>query len=119
MIDYNTVVIYGWKVEDDVCSQFENELDKICEEIYHKDKYDLGLDTCLVSDTMCGNYIYFGILLGSYDSKENNEIIVNDKLLKEKSQIYNNKLNKYPEVKNIFEKYSKNNPQLYIFQNIW
>jgi len=74
---------------------------------------------------MCGEYFYFGALLGSMDVYDcergaDYEIIITDKLVDKVTSAYNQMLKDYPEIEKIFKKYSKDKkPQLYVMQNIW
>lgn len=119
-LDNYTKIVYGWKVSDEEVQQIDKELNDICEDKYNKDIYDMGLDSCIVEDTMCGNYLYYGAILGSYDADEGGEVIINSKLVNKATSEYNNIMKLYPEIEKVFKKYSKNEePQLYVFQCIW
>lgn len=123
-LDNYTRVLYGWKVTGNKVHHIEQEIEKICEEEYHDDMYNI-IDNCYIQDTMCGEYFYFGALIGSidvYDSERGGkeEIIVNQKLIDESTKRYNDLIHKYPKLDKVFKKYSKNkDPQLYVMQNIW
>ena len=123
-LDNYTRVIYGWKITGNDVNNIQEEINDVCENIYHNDIYNI-IDECYIDDTMCGEYFYFGALLGSidvYDAENggNDEIIVNDKLINKAISKYNKMIKEYPEIDKIFRKYSKNKkPQLYIMQNIW
>ena len=123
-LDNYTRVIYGWKVTDKQVDKIQKEIEDKCENVYRDDMYNI-IDECYVDDSMCGEYFYFGALLGSidvYDAERgaDNEIIINDKLINKATSKYNKMLKDYPEIEKIFKKYSKNKkPQLYVMQNIW
>lgn len=123
-LDNYTRVIYGWKVTGKKIDKIQEELETVCEEIYHNDLYNI-VDGYIIEDTMCGEYFYFGALLGSMDvyDCENGadyEIIITDKLVNKVTSKYNQMLKDYPEIDKIFQKYSKDKkPQLYVMQNIW
>ena len=124
-LDNYTKVIYGWKITNDKkIHKIESELEEVCENVYHDDMYNI-VDDFIIQDTMCGEYFYFGALLGSMDVYDcergaNNEIIINSELVNKVTFAYNQMLKDYPEVGEIFKKYSKNQkPQLYVMQNIW
>ena len=123
-LDNYTRIFYGWKVTNKQVDKIQTEIEDICENVYHNDMYNI-IDECYIDDTMCGEYFYFGALLGSidvYDAENggNDEIIVNDKLINKAISKYNKMIKEYPEIDKIFGKYSKNKkPQLYVMQNIW
>lgn len=123
-LDNYTKVIYGWKVTGNKIDKIQKELETVCEEIYHNDLYNI-VDSYIIEDTMCGEYFYFGALLGFIDvyDCENGadyEIIITDKLVNKVTSKYNQMLKDYPEIDKIFQKYSKGKkPQLYVMQNIW
>ncbi len=118
-LDNYTRSIYGWKVEGrNKVSKFEKELEKINEN-YWDDYCDF-----LVDDSMCGNYIYFGADLVNYDANEEEEVILNSKLIKEATNEYHNFLKDHPELDEFLKtQIGKNTtskePQLFIFQQIW
>jgi hypothetical protein len=123
-LDNYTRVIYGWKVTGKKIHKIQEELETVCEEIYHNDLYNI-VDGYIIEDTMCGEYFYFGALLGSMDVYDcergaDNEIIITTELVDKVTSAYNQMLKDYPEIEKIFKKYSKNKkPQLYVMQNIW
>ena len=123
MLNY-TKVIYGWKVTGKKIDKIQEELETVCEEVYHNDLYNI-VDGYIIEDTMCGEYFYFGALLGSMDVYDcergaDYEIIITDKLVDKVTSAYNQMLKDYPEIEKIFKKYSKDKkPQLYVMQNIW
>ena len=118
-LDNFTRSIYGWKVEGRKnVEKFEKELEKINEN-YYDDYCDF-----LVSDTMCGEYIFFGAHLVYYDADEDNEVIVDDKLIKESTNKYQDFLKEHPELdefltKQIGKLTTSKDPQMFIFQQIW
>lgn len=113
MLDNNTVVIYGWKVDGDIKSDFQQELYDFDEDYF--DKYQ----DIFVEDTMCGDYIYFGAILAQYDAEEGGEVIINSKLIDKATSRYNKIIKDNPELDKILNEYKEGEPQLYVFQNIW
>lgn len=116
-IDNHTIVIYGWKVEGkDKSSEFENA----CEEV-DKDFWDKFLDEIFISDSMCGNYSYFGAILVDYDAEYGyeGEIVIDDALVKKCTAKYNKFIAENPELAKVFDKYKDGEPKLYVFQHIW
>lgn len=113
MIDNNTVVLYGWKVTDDNIEKLQNELETWDEDYFDK------IQDIIVEDTMCGNYIYFGAILASYDADEGEEVIIDSKLIKKATDVYNKKIKNEPELDKILKKYAKKQAKLYVFQQIW
>ena len=118
-LDNFTRCIYGWKVEGRKnVKKFEDKLEKVNEN-YYDDYCDF-----LVTDTMCGEYIFFGAHLVYYDADEGGEVIVDDELIKQVTNKYKNFLKEHPELdKFLTEQIGKlttsKDPQLYIFQQIW
>lgn len=123
-LDNYTKVIYGWKVPEKKVSKIVEDLETLCDEKYDKDMYDI-LDGYYIEDTMCGEYFYFGALLGSmdvYDAESGGqiEIKVTTKLVDKATSKYNQMLKDYPDIEKIFKKYiGKQSPELYVMQNIW
>lgn len=123
-LDNYTRVIYGWKVDEKKVNHIIEEIETVCDEEYHDDMYNI-IDDCYIEDTMCGEYFYFGALLGSIDvygaeSGGDMEIIVTQELIDKATKKYNDMINKYPKIDKIFKKYAKKQePQLYVMQNIW
>ncbi len=113
MIDNYTSLIYGWKISKSNINAFEHELEKINENWYD------NLQKYIIQDHMCGNYLYFGAILAHYDCNDENELIINDKLIKSATKAYNDFVNNNSEIDKVFKKYAKGKPQLYLFQNIW
>lgn len=117
MIDNHTIVLYGWKVEGkDKSTKFENE----CEEV-DEDFWDKFLDEVFISDTMCGNYTYFGAILAEYDVDDDDEgeVIIDDTLVKKCTSKYNKFIADNPELAKVFDKYKDGEAKLYVFQHIW
>lgn len=115
MIDSHTIVIYGWKVEGkDKSTEFENA----CEEV-DEDFWDKFLHEVFISDTMCGNYTYFGAILAEYDAYYGEEVVIDDDLVKQCTAKYNKFIEENPELAEVFDKYKDGEPKLYVFQHIW
>ena len=112
MIDNYTSLIYGWKLTGDKIDKFENDMSCINDDWFDK------VQDVVIKDHMCGKYIYIGAILANYDSYEENEIIINDKLVSNSTKTYNNFIKKNPDIDKIFSKYLKGKPQLYLLQNI-
>ena len=111
-LDNYTKVVYGWKITDkNKLKQIEDDLENWNEDYFCED--------FIVDDTMCGNYIYFGAILTSYDADEGGEVIIDDELIKTKTKEWNDFLKDNTEFKNIIEKYKEGDPKLYVFQQIW
>jgi hypothetical protein len=115
MLDYYTVVLKGWKISgSSKVSKVEEELELIDED------YIDTLESCIVTDSMCGKYLYFGVIISRYDSEEENEVIITDKLIEKATEKYNKLMSSHPDLELVLEKYkSQQSPQLYVFQNIW
>jgi len=117
MIDNHTIVLYGWKVSGkDKTTKFEDA----CEEI-DEDFFDKFLDEVFISDTMCGNYAYFGAILADYDAQFDDEevIVIDDALVKKCTTKYNKFIEENPELAEVFDKYKEGEPKLYVFQHVW
>ena len=118
-LDNYTKAVYGWKIEGrENVREFENELEKV-----NKNYYD---DYCgfFVDDHMCGEYIYFGAKLVNYDADEGGEVIINNELISNKTDNYHKFLKEHPELDKFLQSQigintTSNEPQLYIFQQIW
>ena len=114
MIDNYTTVVYGWKLTgSDNVNEFTSEL-----EDWNEDYFDITEDV-LVEDTMCGEYVYFGAVLVSYDAEEGDEIVIDDELINKYTNKWNNFLKENPKFEEIIKKYKKGEPKLYVFQKIW
>ena len=118
-LDNYTRAVYGWKIEGrKKVKEFEIELEKV-----NKNYYDDYLDFC-INDYMCGEYIYFVAHLVKYDADEGGEVIINDKLISNKTDEYHNFLKDHPELDKFLQSQigintTSKEPQLYIFQQIW
>lgn len=115
MLDYYTIVLKGWKISgSSKVSKVEKELELIDED------YMDTLESCIVTDSMCGEYLYFGVIISIYDSVEENEVIITDKLIEKATEKYNKLMSSHPDLELVLEKYkSQQSPQLFVFQNIW
>lgn len=117
MIDNHTIVLYGWKVEGkNKSAEFENA----CEDV-DEDFWDKFLDEVFISDTMCGEYAYFGAILADYDTYPDDyeEVVIDDALVKKCTAKYNKFIADNPELAEVFDKYKEGEPKLYVFQHIW
>lgn len=118
LINY-TRVIYGWKIEGHKnVEKFENAIEKI-----NKNFYEEYCDFFAVDPT-CGNYIYFGADLVNCDANEEEEVILNSKLIKKATDEYHEMLKKHPELneflgKQIGKLTTSKDAQLYVFQQIY
>lgn len=120
MLDYRTVVMYGWKISGrESVSNFIREL-----EAYDEDYYN-HMERVIVEDTMCGKYFYFGAKLVYQDATaDNTETIITDELIKEKMELWKRYLEEHPKFKDILNYVVPGNidldkPQMYVFQHIW
>lgn len=118
-LDNYTRTVYGWKIVGrKKVKEFENELEKINEN-YYDDYIDFFID-----DYMCGEYIYFGAKLVRYDADEGGEVIINNELIKKKTDEYHKFLKDHPELDKFLQTQigintTSKEPQLYVFQQIW
>lgn len=118
-LDNYTRSIYGWKIEGrENVHKFNTKLEKVNEN-YYDDYYDF-----LVEDTMCCEYIYFGVHLVNYDADEGGEVILTQQAIKKATDEYHNFLKEHPELDEFLKKQigkttTAKDPQLYIFQQIW
>lgn len=112
MIDKETIVLYGWKITDNI-DELQNELEIWCED-WIEETQDI-----IVDDPMCNNYIYFGAIIGKYDVIDGGEIIVDNNLIKNAVYKWNKFLEINSEFENIILKYKNIEPKLYVFQRFW
>jgi len=118
-LDNYTKVVYGWKITGKSVKNITEDLEDVCNDEYDSDTYDI-LENFTTEDTMCGEYFYFGSVLICYDAKEGGCEILDDNLIKKKQKDWEEMLNKYPKIKEVFEYYKKDKkPQIYVFQHIW
>ena len=115
MIDNNTVVIYGWKIEgSDEVRKIGKKLEKVDEEYWDK------FQNIIIEDTMCGNYLYFGAILVNYDAGDDPDpVVINSELIDKATSEYNKTIEDNPELKKVLKKYTKTPAQLFVFQHIW
>ena len=115
MINSTTYLIKGWKVTGDKADDIYEKLNEICEEEYNSDICDI-LDGFHISDSMSGEYFYFGAILGSLDNDEGyaGDIEITDKLIEEKFSKFDDMCEKYPKIAKVFGKYAKHEPKLYV-----
>lgn len=116
-LDNHTTVIYGWKVEGrDKVSVFEEKLENI-----NENWWDEFLDEVFISDSMMGNYIYFGAILVNYDVDwgYEGEVVIDDDLVKKCTANYNKFIKDNPEISKVLDEYKDGKAQLYVFQHIW
>lgn len=123
MLDYRVVAIYGWKIENKVVNNRKqnnvtNFLKKLQEwdEDYYNDAQEI-----MVEDTMRGQYIYVGAIMAYFDPTEDNQVVIlDDKELQDKAIAkFNKYIDEHPEFDEIFKKYKKGEPALYLFNHIW
>ena len=118
-LDNYTRVIYGWKIEGHKnVETFENGLEKINED-YYDDYFDF-----FTQDIMFGDYIFFGAHLVNYDANEEEEVILNSKLINKATDEYHKFLKDHPELDEYLDKQigkltTSKDAQLFIFQQIW
>ena len=101
---------------DSYTKVIQEELENIDED------YMNTLEKFIIEDPMCGNYFYFGALLGSFDNDfgdDDAEIKVDEKLVEKCTSKYNKMLEDYPKFDNVFKKYQKEIPHLYVMLNKW
>jgi hypothetical protein len=115
MIDNYTVVLYGWRIEDQKeINKFVKKLEKIDEDYYDK------FQNIMVEDVSAGGYFYFGAVLVRYDATDDPDaVIINSELINKATSEYHKTLEKYPELEKLFKKYTKTPAQLFVFQHIW
>lgn len=107
MVDRDVYIIKGWKVKGrKLVTKLEDELYNINEDWLN------DLDGFYLYDGMCGEYAYFGANLGKIDVKhsDSDDIVINEKLLYIANEKWNKFLEKYPNYKEIFEKYNNDEP---------
>ena len=105
MIDSYTYAIKGWKItgRDNVHTIY-TELDDICSSVYGKEDIYEILDSFIIEDSMCGEYLYFGAILNYFNNNENStDFIINTKLIAEKVSKFNKMCKDYPEIKKMFD----------------
>ncbi len=123
MLDYRVVAIYGWKIENKVVNnRKQNDATNFMKKLreWNDDYYD-DTQEIMVEDTMSGQYVYVGAIMAYFDPTEDgHEVILDDKELQDKVIAKFNKfIDKYPEFDEIFKKYKKGEPALYLFNHIW
>lgn len=113
-LDNFTKIVYGWKFEGQEMENLQNDLEEYDDEYYDK------LQEFIVDDTMCGNYLYVGPVLESYDAVwDPKEVIINEELKNNGINNWETFNKENPKIAEIFNKYIKGEPQLYVFQQIW
>lgn len=116
-LDNHTTVIYGWKVEGrDKVSEFEEKLENV-----NEDWWDNFIDEYFISDSMMGNYTYFGAILVDYDAEwdDDAEVVIDDDLVKKCTAKYNKFIKDNPEISKVLDEYKDGEAKLYVFQHIW
>lgn len=123
MLDYRVVALYGWKIENKVVNNRKqndatNFMKKLCE--WNDDYYD-DTQEIMVEDTMSGQYVYVGAIMASFDPTEDKKVVIlDDKELQDKAIAkFNKYIDEHPEFDEIFKKYKKGEPALYLFNHIW
>lgn len=115
MIDRKVYIINGWSVFGDNVAKMEQELYDI-DEYYNDDIQDY-----FVYDTMCGEYIYFGAIIDSFNPDEDPLCItIDEKSIYDADQKYKQFLEEYPHYAEIFKKYANNQPpQVMVVLKTW
>lgn len=106
MIESYTYAIQGWKIDDrNKEHEIYDELYDVAESVYGKEDIYEILDGFIIEDSMGGQYLYFGAVLGRLDNKWGDKIdfTVSTKLLAEKVSKFNKMCKDYPEIKKIFD----------------
>ena len=118
MINSTTYLIKGWKVTGDKADDIYEKLSDVCEEEYNSDICDI-LDSFHISDSMSGEYFYFGAILGSLDNDDgyDDDIEITDKLIEDKFSKFEDMCEKYPKIARVLGKYAKCEPKLYVVLN--
>lgn len=123
MLDYRVVALYGWKIENKVVNNRKqnnvtNFLKKLQE--WDEDYYD-DAQEIMVEDTMRGQYVYVGAIMAYFDPTEDDQVVIlDDKELQDKAIAkFNKYIDEHPEFDEIFKKYKKGEPALYLFNHIW
>lgn len=123
MLDYRVVALYGWKIENKVVNNRKqnnvtNFLKKLQE--WDEDYYD-DAQEIMVEDTMRGQYVYVGAIMAYFDPTEDDQVVILDnKELQDKAIAkFNKYIDEHPEFDEIFKKYKKGEPALYLFNHIW
>jgi hypothetical protein len=123
MLDYRVVALYGWKIENKVVNNRKqnnvtNFLKKLQEwdENYYDDAQEI-----IVEDSMRGQYVYVGAIMAYFDPTEDDQVVIlDDKELQDKAIAkFNKYIDEHPEFDEIFKKYKKGEPALYLFNHIW
>ena len=123
MLDYRVVALYGWKIENKVVNNRKqnnvtNFLKKLQE--WDEDYYD-DAQEIMVEDSMRGQYVYVGAIMAYFDPTEDDQVVIlDDKELQDKAIAkFNKYIDEHPEFDEIFKKYKKGEPALYLFNHIW
>lgn len=123
MLDYRVVALYGWKIENKVVNNRKqnnvtNFLKKLQE--WDEDYYD-DAQEIMVEDNMRGQYVYVGAIMAYFDPTEDDQVVIlDDKELQDKAIAkFNKYIDEHPEFDEIFKKYKKGEPALYLFNHIW
>ena len=106
MTESYTYAIQGWKIDDSNKErEIYDELDDICSSVYGKEDIYEILDGFIIEDSMGGQYLYFGAVLGCLNNKWGDKIdfTISTKLLAEKVSKFNKMCKDYPEIKKIFD----------------
>ena len=106
MTESYTYAIQGWKIDDSNKEhEIYDELYDVAESVYGKEDIYEILDGFIIEDSMGGQYLYFGAVLGRLDNKCGDKIdfTVSTKLLAEKVSKFNKMCKDYPEIKKIFD----------------
>lgn len=123
MLDYRVVALYGWKIENKVVNnRKQNDATNFMKKLqeWDEDYYD-DAQEIMIEDTMRGRYVYVGAIMAFFDPTEDDQVVIlDDKELQDKAIAkFNKYIDEHPEFDEIFKKYKKGEPALYLFNHIW
>ena len=117
MIDRVVYMINGWSIKGwTQVKQLEDELYEINED------YINDLDGFYIYDGMRGEYAFFGPILDRCDVKyeDSGYTVIDEKLLHDGDEKWNEFLEKYPKYAEVFKKYINNEPpQVMVVLHVW
>jgi hypothetical protein len=117
MINNEVYLIKGWKIED---SEIADALiDQLCE--VDEDFYDDCIGEYFIVDSMSGEYVYFGAIIGSIDADSDcpDDIEVDEQVIKEKFDEWNKMLTEKPEVAEVFKQYMGGPAKIYVLYHVY